>query len=271
MIGALLPGVGNPLDGLLIAGQPGVPQGLTNVQRVTPGPRFGFAWDVFGNGKTAVRGGFGISTLPQTEINTSEQAQPPFSYRPTAYYGTLNTFLSAAGAIFPSSVQGTDWSKLAQMYSFSTGIQQSVGFATVIDVAFVGNLGRHLLQAQQLNTLPYGARFLPSSQDPTNPGKPLPDSFLAPYTGVGSINYGEPVGTSNYYALQIQANRRFAHGLEFKTNFTWSKSMDYVSSDCFFVTSLCKPKAVRLMTCRVSTARTLRILHGCMSFRSASI
>jgi Carboxypeptidase regulatory-like domain len=231
MIGALLPGVGNILDGLLIAGQPGVPQGLTNVQRVTPGPRFGFAWDVFGNGKTAARGGFGISTLPQTEINTSEQAQPPFSYRPTAYYGTLNTFLSAAGAIFPSSVQGTDWSKLAQMYSFSTGIQQSVGFATVIDVAFVGNLGRHLLQAQQLNTIPYGARFLPSSQDPTNPGKPLPDSFLAPYTGVGSINYGEPVGTSNYYALQIQANRRFAHGLEFKTNFTWSKSMDYVSSD----------------------------------------
>jgi Carboxypeptidase regulatory-like domain len=231
LIGALVPGVGSPLDGLQIAGQPGVPQGMTNVQRVTPGPRFGFAWDAFGDGKTAVRGGFGISVLPQTEINTAEQNQPPFAYKPVTYYGTLTTFMAASGSLFPSSVQGADWTKLAQMYSFSTGIQREVGFATVVDVAFVGNLGRHLLQSQSLNTLPYGERFLASSQDPTNPGKPLPDSFLVPYVGLGTINYGEPVGKSSYYALQTQANRRFSQGLEFKTNFTWSKSMDYSSSD----------------------------------------
>ena len=117
------------------------------------------------------------------------------------------------------------------MYSFSLGVQRDVGFATVVDVAFVGNLGRHTLQTQNLNTLPYGKRFLASSQDPTNPGKPLPDSFLVPYVGLGSITYGEPVGTSNYYSLQTQANRRFSHGLEFKSNFTWSKSMDYSSND----------------------------------------
>jgi len=82
---------------------------------------------------------------------------------------------------------------------------------------------------ESLNTLPYGKRFLPSSLDATT-GKPLPDSFLVPYVGLGSITYGEPIGTSNYYSLQLQANRRFSQGLEFQSNFTWSKSMDYNSS-----------------------------------------
>jgi hypothetical protein len=58
---------------------------------------------VFGDGTTAVRGGFGISVLPQTQINTNLQNQPPNNYTPKTYYGTLTSFLNTAGTLFPSN------------------------------------------------------------------------------------------------------------------------------------------------------------------------
>ena len=97
-------------------------------------------------------------------------------------------------------------------------------------MAYVGSQTRHLLQTLNLNIVPYGARFDPANQDPTRPGNPLPDNFFRPYPGYGDINFFLNNGIANYNALQVQANRRFAQGLQFGVAYTLSRSRDYTSA-----------------------------------------
>jgi hypothetical protein len=112
-------------------------------------------------------------------------------------------------------------------------VQRDIGFKTVLDVAYVGSLARHLMQRRSVNPVPYGGRFLASSIDPTVSGgaTPLQDNFLRPYKGYGDINYIEFASNSNYHALQVQANRRVTTSLAFGVAYTWSKAMDLVDNN----------------------------------------
>src|SRR5262249_2423871 len=69
------------------------------------------------------------------------------------------------------------------------------------------------------------------NQDPTRPGSPLPDSFFRPYPGFANVWLFENIGRSNYNALQLQANRRFARGLQFGVAYTFSRSRDFTSNN----------------------------------------
>jgi hypothetical protein len=82
----------------------------------------------------------------------------------------------------------------------------------VLDISYVGAINRNQLQARNLNSVPYGAAFLPQNQDPTlapNPAVPgatsLPDDFMRPYQGYGDIRIAEPVARSNYNTLQTSS------------------------------------------------------------------
>jgi len=89
-----------------------------------------------------------------------------------------------------------------------------------------------------LNLTPYGTNFLPQSQDPTSPGKPLPVSFLRPYPGYGNIDVRDFSSTSNYHSLQVRANRRFAKSVQYSAAWTWSKSMDYADGNMSTVATI---------------------------------
>jgi hypothetical protein len=159
---------------------------------------------------------------------------PPLVLTPAENYGTTKNYLSIVGTQTPSDFAHVlNRSNIpARVYNTSLGIQRRIGFETVLDVAYVGSFGRHIGQTTDINLLPYGTRFLPQNQDPTQTGnKPMLDQFLRPYYGYGSIKWLQFDGNSSYHSLQVQVNRRWTHGLQYGLAWTWSKAMDYSDGD----------------------------------------
>ena len=107
--------------------------------------------------------------------------------------------------------------------AYSLGIQREVGFKTVVDIAYVATLARHLLWELNLNEVPAGATTSNTSGLPTN--------ALRPYIGYTDLNQLEYTGSSNYNSLQVAVSRRFTKGFNFGLAYTWSKALDFADSE----------------------------------------
>jgi hypothetical protein len=97
------------------------------------------------------------------------------------------------------------------------GMQRDMGAGFVLDLSFVGTVGRHMRRMKGINTLPYGTNFLSTSRWPST-GMTKDANFLRPYQGYGAINYISFDDSSNYHSMQMQLNRRFGTKLTISGN-----------------------------------------------------
>jgi hypothetical protein len=241
--GTTVPGSGTITNGMFAGGLSGKKSGwYYDMPSLSWGPRLGMAWDVSGDGKTAIRAAGGIFYNFINRAQYLYGGGPLIAQDKVVRNATIDDVaaFATAGTLFAESPQTGNLPAHSPLplhgnqapqgtlrpetyYQGNVAFQRDIGFNTTAEIAWVGNFGRNMYRIKNSNTLaPY------AYANPANlfNNEPIAENFLRrDFPGLGALRYlTTDEETLNYNAMQVSVQRRLNRGLQMGAAYTLSKS-----------------------------------------------